>query len=41
MCRGGAMDECRPCNPKVRGSNLVADKNFEKVSRDTSELQKR
>ena len=18
MCRGGAMDECRPCNPKVR-----------------------
>ena len=25
MCRGGAMDECRPCNPKVRGSNLGTD----------------
>ena len=26
MCRGGAMDECRPWNPKVRGSNLEQTK---------------
>ena len=39
MCRGGAMVECRPCNPKVRGSNLGTDQNFEKVSCDTSELK--
>ena len=39
MCRGGTMVECRPCNPKVRSSNLGTDQNFEKVSCDMSELK--
>ena len=31
------IDACRPCNPKVRSSNLGTDLNFEKVSRDMSD----
>ena len=37
MCSRGAMVECRTRNPKVGGSNLGTDLNFEKVSRDMSD----
>ena len=39
VCSRGAMDERRTRNPKVGGSNLGTDHNFEKVSCDRSEAQ--